>query len=57
MSAGRLIVLPPNVPHSFVALEATTDLDFFSPPHVDWERGDEGYFRGGGEQSEMTMTS
>jgi quercetin dioxygenase-like cupin family protein len=46
VSAGELIVLPPNVPHAFVALEPTTDLDFFSPPRADWERGDEAYLRG-----------
>ncbi|MGD9635109.1 MAG: cupin domain-containing protein [Pirellulales bacterium] len=45
VSAGELIVLPPNVPHSFEALEPTTDLDFFSPPRTDWERGDEAYLR------------
>ena len=41
-SQGELIVLPPNVPHARLtwrieALEATTDLDFFSPPRADWE--------------------
>lgn len=50
VSAGELIVLPPNVPHSFEALEPTTDLDFFSPPRADWERGDEGYLRGDGHE-------
>ncbi len=45
VSAGELIVLPANVPHAFEALEPTTDLDFFSPPRADWERGDEGYLR------------
>jgi quercetin dioxygenase-like cupin family protein len=46
VSAGELIVLPPNVPHAFEALEPTIDLDFFSPPRADWERGDEGYLAG-----------
>lgn len=29
---GQVLVLPPNVPHSCVALEETRILDLFSPP-------------------------
>lgn len=32
VSAGQVLVLPPNVPHSCVALEDTRILDLFSPP-------------------------
>ncbi len=32
VSSGQVLVLPPNVPHSCVALEDTRILDLFSPP-------------------------
>lgn len=32
VEAGQVLVLPPNVPHSCVALEDTRILDLFSPP-------------------------
>lgn len=32
VQAGQVLVLPPNVPHSCVALEDTRILDLFSPP-------------------------
>lgn len=32
VEAGQVLVLPPNVPHSCVALEETRILDLFSPP-------------------------
>ena len=55
VKAGELIVLPPNVPHAFEALEATTDLDFFSPPRADWELigngGMRGYLHGDGNEA------
>lgn len=44
VSAGQVIVLPPGVPHAFLALEDTTDIDFFSPARGDWQRGDNRYF-------------
>ncbi len=43
--AGELIVLPPNVPHSALALEDTEDIDFFSPPRQDWLDGTDAYLR------------
>jgi quercetin dioxygenase-like cupin family protein len=43
--AGELIVLPPNVPHSAVALEDTEDIDFFAPPRQDWLDGTDAYLR------------
>lgn len=32
VQAGQVLVLPPNVPHSCVAIEDTLILDLFSPP-------------------------
>lgn len=46
VGAGEVIVLPPNVPHEFLALEDTTDIDFFSPARADWQRGADSYLRG-----------
>ncbi len=43
--AGELIVLPPNVPHSAVALEDTEDIDFFAPPRQDWLDKTDSYLR------------
>jgi len=55
VSATEPIVLPPNVPHAvppqgIEALEATTDLEFFSSPRADWKRGDEGYLHRSGNE-------
>ena len=36
VTAGELICLPPNVPHTAVAMEDTIDIDFFVPPREDW---------------------
>lgn len=43
--AGQVIVIPPNLPHSFVALEDTVDIDFFAPARADWLSGEAGYFK------------
>ncbi len=43
--AGEMIVLPPNVPHSAVALEDTEDIDFFAPPRQDWIDQTDSYLR------------
>lgn len=43
--AGELIILPPNVPHSAIALEDTEDIDFFAPPRQDWLDGTDTYLR------------
>jgi quercetin dioxygenase-like cupin family protein len=42
---GELIVLPPDVPHSALALEDTEDIDFFAPPRQDWLDGTDTYLR------------
>lgn len=42
---GQGIIIPPNVPHSFTALEDDTiDIDFFSPARKDWIEGKDNYF-------------
>jgi hypothetical protein len=38
-------VVPPNVPHSVVALEDTVWVIFFSPAREDWVRGEDQYLR------------
>ncbi|MGD1318510.1 cupin domain-containing protein [Chryseobacterium sp. 2R14A] len=45
VKAGQGIIIPPNVPHSFTALEDDTiDIDFFSPARKDWIEGQDNYF-------------
>lgn len=36
---GEVLIIPPDVPHSFEALEDTVDFDLFSPPRQDWLEG------------------
>ncbi len=36
VKAGGVLVIPPNVPHEFTALEDTIDIDFFAPQRQDW---------------------
>jgi quercetin dioxygenase-like cupin family protein len=45
LSAGELVRIPPNVPHSVKALEDSLAVDLFSPPRQDWIRGDDAYLR------------
>jgi len=45
--AGEVIVIPPNLPHSAVALEDTYESDTFSPRRDDWITGTDAYLRGG----------
>ena len=46
VAAGEVLVIPPNVPHSAVAVEDTVDVDFFSPRREDWIRKEDAYLRG-----------
>lgn len=39
MTAGTILVIPPNVPHEFVCTEDTIDIDFFAPARQDWLDG------------------
>ncbi|MEJ1238367.1 cupin domain-containing protein [Chryseolinea sp. T2] len=44
--AGEVVVIPPNVPHSFKSLaDGTIDLDFFAPRREDWINGTADYFK------------
>lgn len=45
VGAGELVRIPPNLPHSVVALEDSIAVDLFSPPREDWIRGDDAYLR------------
>ena len=47
VSAGEVLVLPSNVPHTAEALEDTLDVDVFSPPRQDWLDGTDSYFHAG----------
>jgi quercetin dioxygenase-like cupin family protein len=45
VSAGEVLHIPSNLPHSALALEDTVDLDIFTPPRTDWLiPGGEDYF-------------
>ena len=45
LTAGQVLRIPPNVPHSAEALEDCVAVDLFSPPREDWIRGDDAYLR------------
>jgi quercetin dioxygenase-like cupin family protein len=44
---GQVLVIPPNVVHSALALEDTDAIDAFSPLREDWLSGDDSYLRTG----------
>lgn len=39
MTAGTILIIPPNTPHEFTCTEDTIDIDFFSPQRQDWIDG------------------
>ena len=43
--AGEVLVIPPHLPHSAVAMEDTVDLDVFTPPRRDWIEKTDTYLR------------
>ncbi len=45
LNAGEFLFIPPNVPHSAVALEDTVAIDTFNPPRQDWIDGTDQYLR------------
>ena len=45
VGAGEWLVIPPDVPHSAVALEDTVDIDVFTPPRQDWIDKTDQYLR------------
>ena len=44
---GEVLVIPPNVVHSALALEDSDDIDSFSPLREDWLSGDDAYLKTG----------
>lgn len=48
VGAGEVLVIPPNLPHSALALEDTLDVDIFSPPREDWLNKTDDYLRSDG---------
>lgn len=46
LNPGEALRIPPNVPHSAVALDDCVATDIFSPPRQDWITGDDAYLRG-----------
>lgn len=42
---GDVLIIPANVPHRFVALEETLDMDIFSPIRMDWINNNANYFK------------
>jgi len=45
VSAGEVLVIPPNVPHKAEAVEDTLDVDIFCPPRQDWLDKSDAYLR------------
>ena len=46
VKAGEGIIIPPNAPHQFEALEDDTlDIDFFTPQRDDWINGTDTYYK------------
>jgi quercetin dioxygenase-like cupin family protein len=46
VKAGEGIIIPPNTPHQFEALEDDTlDIDFFTPQREDWINGTDTYYK------------
>jgi quercetin dioxygenase-like cupin family protein len=39
LTAGSVLIIPPNVPHEFICTEDSIDIDFFSPQRQDWIDG------------------
>ncbi len=45
LQPGDVLVIPPNLPHRFEALEDSAATDLFTPARQDWIRGDDAYLR------------
>lgn len=45
MTAGDIMIIPPNVPHEFSFLEDTIDIDIFAPGRQDWLDGTASYYQ------------
>lgn len=45
VKAGGVLIIPPNVPHEFHALEETIDIDYFTPARQDWLTNADSYLK------------
>ncbi|MCU1299298.1 MAG: cupin protein [Acidobacteriaceae bacterium] len=45
MKAGDIMIIPPNVPHEFIFVEDTIDIDIFAPGRQNWLDGTATYLR------------
>src|SRR5216684_7904108 len=45
VGAGEFLLIPPNEPHSAIAMEDTVDVDIFAPRREDWIRKEDAYLR------------
>jgi quercetin dioxygenase-like cupin family protein len=45
VKSGGVLIIPPNVPHEFLALEDTIDIDFFTPVREDWLNNTDSYIQ------------
>lgn len=45
LKAGDIMIFPPYVPHQFLALADTIDIDFFTPIREDWLSGKDTYLQ------------
>lgn len=45
VAKGDVLIIPANIPHRFVALEETLDMDVFSPVRMDWINNTATYFK------------
>jgi quercetin dioxygenase-like cupin family protein len=45
VTAGQVLRIPPNVPHSAEALDEVIATDLFSPCREDWKAGTDAYLR------------
>jgi quercetin dioxygenase-like cupin family protein len=46
VNAGEVLLIPPHLPHSAIAMEDTVDVDIFAPRREDWIRKEDSYLRG-----------
>jgi quercetin dioxygenase-like cupin family protein len=44
LTAGDIMIFPPNVPHEFLFTEDTIDIDIFAPARQDWIDGTATYY-------------
>jgi len=45
VKAGNIFIIPPYVPHEFLALEDTIDIDYFTPVREDWLNNSASYLQ------------